>query len=115
MIRLTLIMGALGLLIGCSPEKDNRSPEQVWRQVCATCHGLSGEGLRHKLGKSIDMRTEKWQDEHSDDEIRSIIENGKRDRKRMPAFKKQLSEEQIVGLVEYLRVEIGKRPPTAGE
>ena len=58
----------------------------------------------HKLGKSdLDMTTAAWQEGVTDEDIRSRILNGKKGPKRMPAFKDRFSDEQIQGLVEYVR------------
>jgi len=100
--------GVTTLFSGCKPEKDNRPPEQLWKEVCATCHGQGGEGHAYKLGKRIDMRSEAWQRRISDEEIAKTIREGKRGMKRMPKFGDRLSEEQIEGLVEYIRTELPK-------
>lgn len=93
----------LVLLTGCKRELDPRPPEQFWNEVCATCHAANGAGLRHKLGKSIDMRSPAWQSSITDAEIEDAIRNGRRGNKVMVAFGDTLSDEQIEGLVKYVR------------
>lgn len=101
----------LSALAACDREPDNRPPEQLWKEVCATCHAPNGAGLRHKLGKAIDMRTDAWQRSVTDDEIADTIRNGKVGFKVMPGFGDQFSDEQVDGLVKYVRTEIADTPP----
>jgi mono/diheme cytochrome c family protein len=60
------------------------------------------DGSGTPLGKSMDapdLRSEAVQ-KHSDAELAQIIADGK---KVMPSFKKTFTEEQIRGLVQYVR------------
>ena len=54
---------------------------------------------RHE--KARDLTTGEWQDSVSDERIYNAISNGKG--KKMPAFKKKLSDTQIDELVNYVR------------
>lgn len=95
------------ILGGCKdPPKDTRPPEKLWKEVCATCHGMDGRGISHKLGKRINMRSTEWQESISDEEIADAIINGKKGNKRMPAFGKRLTDEQVQGLVKFVREKI---------
>lgn len=109
-VPLLLAVAVTALVAGCKGQVDNRPPEQIWNEVCATCHGANGAGMRHKLGKHIDMRSPKWQSSLSDEEIATTIDQGKRGNKLMPAFGARFSDQQIEGLVEYLRTEIASTP-----
>ena len=85
-----------------------RAPAEVWEQRCIVCHGQDGRG-RTKKGRQLktpDMTRPKWQARLSDEKIANAIANGVPKRK-MPAFKDKLSNEEIQALVPYLRA-LGK-------
>ena len=81
-------------------ESGNKRMTVKFKSNCASCHGTDGAGT--PLGKSMnapDLRSADVQ-KHSDAELAEIIANGKKD---MPSFKKSLTEDQIRGLVQYVR------------
>jgi mono/diheme cytochrome c family protein len=85
-----------------------RAPKEVWEQRCIACHGEDGRG-QTKKGRQLktpDMTRSKWQAHLSDEKIASAIANGVPKRK-MPAFKDKLSNEEIQALVPFVRA-LGK-------
>lgn len=76
--------------------------QQVFNDNCSECHLESGKGdAHHKKDEIPDFTNAKWQARESDDELFKSIQNGKGD--VMPAFKDELSEDQIRALVSYVR------------
>ena len=72
----------------------------TFRTKCAMCHGQDGAGS--DVGKSMnvpDLRSQAVQ-KLPDAELARIISDGKGG---MPSFKNSLSEDQIHGLVTYIR------------
>jgi mono/diheme cytochrome c family protein len=87
----------------------------LWKSKCKSCHGLEGkadtkEGQKLKLD---DMSTDKWQTEWTDQKVKEIVTNGKKDKDgkwtKMKPFgpdaekDKQLTEAQIDALVKHVR------------
>lgn len=70
---------------------------------CAKCHGKDGRGktTRGKLTHARDLTSAEWQNEVTDERLFNSISNGRG--KKMPGFKKQLSEADIDALVAYVR------------
>ena len=82
------------------PGPDKAATAGTFRTKCAMCHGPDGAGS--SVGKSMnvpDLRSSVVQDK-ADTELAQIISNGKGG---MPAFKSSLSDDQIRGLVTYVR------------
>ncbi len=83
----------------------NLGPDSVvstatFRTKCAMCHGRDGSGSQ--IGKSMnvpDLRSPVVQ-KLSDAQLAQIISDGKGG---MPSFKNSVSEDQIHGLVTYIR------------
>jgi mono/diheme cytochrome c family protein len=83
-----------------SPGPDKAATAGTFRTKCAMCHGPDGAGSA--VGKSMnvpDLRSSVVQGK-ADAELAQIISNGKGG---MPAFKSSLSDDQIQGLVTYVR------------
>lgn len=70
---------------------------------CAKCHGKDGRGktMRGKLTHARDLTSAQWQNDVTDERLFNSISNGRG--KKMPSFKKQLSEADIDALVAYVR------------
>jgi mono/diheme cytochrome c family protein len=70
---------------------------------CAKCHGRDGRArtTRGRLSHARDMTDASWQNEVSDERLFNSITKGKG--KKMPAYGKKLSEDQIDALVRYVR------------
>jgi mono/diheme cytochrome c family protein len=75
---------------------------QLYSKHCASCHGKDGRAktFKAKFNHARDLTDPLWQDEVSDERLFNSIMNG---RKKMPSYKKKLSEEQINSLVAYVR------------
>lgn len=72
----------------------------LFQQKCAMCHGTDGKGFA--AIKTPDFTDPKWQASVKDTEIAEVIKNGKKGTP-MPAFGGKLKEEDIQGLVRYIR------------
>jgi mono/diheme cytochrome c family protein len=70
---------------------------------CAKCHGRDGRAhtMRGRLAHARDMTNASWQNEVTDERLFNSITKGKG--KKMPAYGKKLSEDQIDALVQYVR------------
>ncbi|MGC9451785.1 MAG: c-type cytochrome [Oceanipulchritudo sp.] len=104
--RLILLL-ALGALL--SPSLSSANPaEELWMKHCKKCHGPGGKGdtpMGKKFG-ARDLSDPAVQAEFSDEAIRDVIINGKKDdsgRLLMLAFGNKLSGEQVDSLVAYCR------------
>ncbi|CAN5766238.1 hypothetical protein BH24ACI1_BH24ACI1_15450 [soil metagenome] len=75
---------------------------KLYQTNCAKCHGKDGQAksFRGKLLKAQNLTDSTWQADVSDEHIFNVISNG---HKKMPAFGKKLSEEEINSLVAYVR------------
>lgn len=76
----------------------------LWKAKCKSCHGATGqadtkEGRKSKID---DLSLPAWQAKHSDEQIKKVILDGKKDTK-MKAYREKLSEAEIDGLVRYIR------------
>jgi mono/diheme cytochrome c family protein len=80
----------------------------AYQQLCASCHGDDGRGVREPLG-SVEQRPQvvfdrRYFEQHPPAEIRERIRHMLREKaSRMPHFASVLSEEQVRAIVEYLR------------
>lgn len=70
---------------------------------CAKCHGRDGRGktTRGRLTHARDLTIAQWQDDVTDERLFNSVSNGRG--KKMPGFKKHLSEAEIDALVAYVR------------
>jgi mono/diheme cytochrome c family protein len=99
---LILAVGGLGILAAaCSGGGDGGTAEprtgpQIYRAICATCHGRDGAGF---VGPSLYDVATKYPDVA--DQV-AIVTNG---RAQMPGFAGRLSPDQINRVVEYTRAE----------
>ncbi|MFT3783201.1 MAG: cytochrome c [Nibricoccus sp.] len=79
---------------------------EIWTGQCAKCHGADGAG-KTKVGQKLklkDYTDAKVQAEMTDDAIFKAIKEGVKegDKEKMKAFS-DLSDEEIHGLVAYVR------------
>jgi cytochrome c6 len=100
---LTLFVGLTFFVVSivrANPAPDKSASIATFRAKCAMCHGQDGSGS--EVGKSMnvpDLRSPTVQ-KVPDVELAHVISNGKAG---MPSFKNSLSEDQIHGLVTYIR------------
>ena len=85
------------VVVGCSESLEGKFGAELYRAGCARCHAEDGSG---GIGPAIGTADSNAALELSDDQIRGVIQVGPG---RMPAFERQLTDEQIDSLVAYLR------------
>ncbi len=90
-----------------------RSGEQVFAMTCASCHGAGGEGADNWMMRGDDGRLppppldgsgHTWH--HSDNVLYGIVSEGGLGLgfgSNMPAFKDQLTHEEIIAVLEYVK------------
>jgi cytochrome c6 len=98
--------GALLLGFAFSPAAHGDDAAALFKQKCAGCHGADGKGTT-SVGKALKVRDLGSDDvqKQSDAELTDIITSGKN---KMPAYKGKISDDQIKGLVGYIRT-LGKK------
>ena len=79
-----------------------RSAAQLYARNCASCHGKDGRAktLKGKFKHARNLADSEWQGRVGDERIFNSIMNGKG---KMPAYGKQISEQEIDALVTYVR------------
>jgi len=83
-------------------EAEAADARTIFNRQCVSCHGRDGRG-RTRKGRQTharDMTDPEWQDDVSDERLFNSISNG---RGKMPAFRKNISENDIDALVAYVR------------
>ncbi len=85
--------------------------QELYNQYCAACHGANGEGqpkwkIRNEDGSfkppPHDNSGHTWH--HDDDLLLDIVANGVDfPQTQMPTFGNQLSDEEILAILEYLK------------
>jgi mono/diheme cytochrome c family protein len=133
MRRLLSPLGLLGLTLALSPlharaeestnaapdtrdPKDIKDPQELYKLKCAGCHGEDGKGQTKwgKKYKAPDFTSAKFQGESKDSEFLETIQKGVtkkvkddkgelKPKKIMPGWSEKLSDEQMNGLVAYVR------------
>ncbi|MCY3557055.1 MAG: c-type cytochrome [Chloroflexi bacterium] len=90
-----------------------RTGEQIFAMTCASCHGSEGEGADNWTVRDADGRLpppplngdgHTWH--HSDGVLYGIVSDGGLGLgfgSNMPAFKDQLTREQIIAVLEYVK------------
>jgi len=99
---LFLGLAAIGLTNPLSiPAYPEGSGAQVYQSKCTSCHGVDGRGSTPagKATKARDFCSNEVKGE-TDEEWTTIIVKGKN---KMPAYDKKLSEDEIKGLLAYIR------------
>lgn len=91
---------AVAFLLPITSRADEAS-EKLYKTKCAACHGADGKG-ETPIGKANKMRDLGSADvqKESDADLTTVISTGKN---KMPAYGKSLTEDQIKGLVGYIR------------
>jgi cytochrome c6 len=87
-------------IVHADNSQDSATSSSTFKTKCAMCHGPDGGGSQ--VGKTMnvpDLRSPAVQ-KQSDAQLAQLISDGKGG---MPAFKSSLSEDQIHGLVTYIR------------
>jgi mono/diheme cytochrome c family protein len=99
-IRAELMLAA-GILLLLAPARAQDDAATTFKSKCAACHGPDGSG-NTAIGTKLKMRDLRSPDvqKQTDPQLTDIIVNGK---SPMPAYKGQLTDEQIKKLVSYIR------------
>lgn len=88
----------------------------LYNRSCARCHGKDGKGeeARDATPSIPDFTSRKWQEERSDAQLLTSIQDGRG--KEMPAFADKFGRERSKELVSYIRQFSGEKtrePPHA--
>jgi mono/diheme cytochrome c family protein len=85
----------------CAPARADEKSAALYKQKCATCHGVDGKG-ETATGKAMKVRSfaDPEVAKMSDDELAGAIEKGKG---KMPAYGKSLKPDEIKAMVAYVR------------
>ena len=100
-----LLLGALVLAV--TTPAHGQDAATLFKAKCAACHDADGSGSG-SMGKQLgvtDLRADAVQ-KQTDAQLNDSITNGKG--KKMPAYKGKLTDDQIKGLVGYIR-ELAKK------
>jgi mono/diheme cytochrome c family protein len=102
-----LIVLCLGLLMAGALAAHAADAKENWDKNCKKCHGEDGKG-KTKMGEKAgvkDYTDAKVQEAMKDDEMTKAIKEGvkKDDQTKMKAFGDTLTDEEIKGLVAYIR------------
>ncbi len=102
-----LAVPVLGVLFLLAPPLRAQDAAALYKSKCATCHGPDGTG-NIPTGKALGVTdlTSADVQKQTDAQLTDSIANGKG--KKMPAFKGKVTDDQIKGLVGYIR-ELGKK------
>jgi len=106
----TLALATAGLLAQPALAADADAGEAKFKQLCATCHGPSGQGDGPAAAglnpKPRNMSDGEWQASVDDEHLRKVIENGGAAvglSPTMTAFGHALSDEDVDNIVAYIR------------
>jgi cytochrome c6 len=101
MIR-TFAFPFVAILLFCGVARADDSAS-VYKSKCLSCHAADGSG-NTPAGKALKVQDLGSADvqKQTDAQLTDSIANGK-DSGKMPAYKKQLTDDQIKGLVAYIR------------
>ena len=94
-------IGVLFLVMGVTTAVRADDSADLFKQKCAQCHGPDGKG-QNAMGRTLKCRDLSSADvqKQTDAELTEVTANGKG---KMPAYKGKLSDDQIKGLVGFMR------------
>jgi mono/diheme cytochrome c family protein len=86
--------------------------KQVFQKLCATCHGINGEGGAGNdlIPAAPNLTDDKWDHGSTDGEIFDVVKNGVAPDFNMVPWKDKLKDEEIWNIVNYLRSIAKKKP-----
>jgi mono/diheme cytochrome c family protein len=106
----TLLSVASAALIAPAFGADLANGKKIYTDKCLKCHGEKGRGdgpRAYDLSKKpADYTDKEKMSKFTDADLRKVVKEGK---KPMPAFGKKLSDEDIAGVVAYIRTFAGTR------
>jgi mono/diheme cytochrome c family protein len=111
MLKFAAICSLLVLPVATASAQDGTPGPgaDIYKAKCAKCHGEDGQAhtLAGRMTKAADLKSPMVTGS-SDADLIGVVTNGK---KKMPAFGKKLSEDQIKSVVAYVR---SLSPPPSG-
>jgi len=112
MWRYTAAAGACAMLLAVAGTARAADAAATYKAKCQLCHGPDGGGSAagKKLGAK-DLRTAEVT-KSSDGQLFDVTKKG---RNKMPAFDQKLSDDEIKGVVKYLRTLKESTPVNADE
>jgi cbb3-type cytochrome c oxidase subunit III len=80
-----------------------RTAPELYSKNCASCHGKDGQAktFKAKFNHARNLTDATWHNEVSDERIFNSIMNGRG--KKMPAYGKKFSEQEINSLASFVR------------
>ena len=106
---LLVLTGLVPLTVSPAKAADTGDVKGIYGKKCAVCHGQDGaaQTSKGKKAKTKDVRLPEVQ-KMSDKQWADIIVKGKGD--NMDSYRKELSDDQIQALIQYMR-DLAKQPP----
>jgi len=99
-MKLFISMLVVGLVLATSLPAVAQDAEALYKSKCQVCHGADGKGTA--FGQKMGVR-----DFHSPEVAKEtdaqMIEVTKKGKGKMPAFDGKLTDDQIKGLIKYIR------------
>jgi len=109
-VLITALCFSAAAVVAPALAADADAGEAKFKQLCATCHGPSGQGDGPASAglnpKPRDMSDSEWQASVDDERLRNVIENGGAAvglSPTMTAFGHALSDEDLDNIVAYIR------------
>jgi mono/diheme cytochrome c family protein len=106
----TLLSVASAASVAPAFGEDLAKGKKIYVDKCLKCHGEKGRGdgpRAYDLSKKpADYTDKEKMSKFTDADLRKVVKEGK---KPMPAFGKKLSDEDINGVVAYIRTFVGAR------
>jgi mono/diheme cytochrome c family protein len=106
----TLLSVASAALVAPAFGADLANAKKIYVDKCLKCHGEKGKGDGPKAWdlskKPADYTDKEKMSKFTDADLKKVVKEGK---KPMPAFGKKLSDEDIDGVITYIRTFVGAR------
>ena len=103
LLALVATAGLAGACTSSDGAVEPRTGSQIYRAVCATCHGRTGQGFVGPSLSDVALRFPNVADQVE------LVVNG---RGQMPAFGGRLGNDEIEKVVEYTRTAFGRADDT---
>jgi mono/diheme cytochrome c family protein len=99
----SLTLAAIMATAGCDRLLHRSPGESLWREHCAKCHGLDGNGnTPGYMGETFaDLRDDLWQAGGNDGAMEGVIRSGVFG--KMPGYP-QLTPEEVRAILDYIHV-----------
>jgi mono/diheme cytochrome c family protein len=99
--RILMLLLAAAVVLGTSRMSVAQDAADLFKTKCVSCHGADGKGDT-AIGKKLGVRDFQSAEviKETDDELFDITKKGKN---KMPAYDGKLTDDQIKGLVKYIR------------